>query len=291
MQGTGGDDLAEDLPDPRDPLANPLASLGDVDVSETQRYWRGRAASSPPVVYERVVDDEGFSHAVGKRKRSVAKVSLAAGPGGIQVNGRNYVDVFNRVEHRAQILRPLIVTGTLGRVDVDGTVTGGGNTGQAEALRHGIAKALQLFDPQHRPSLKKDGLLTRDSRVVESKKYGLKYAFASVCLTRKLRLRACEERPPILVTDFQFTYLPCPLPCTGKHERLRRGSSDSQHGNRRLPPPASERSATSIIVYPAFKDARCFRMSNIRTVPSADDDAKNSFPPAKHTSVTKLSWP
>lgn len=169
------DDIALTLPDPRDPFANPLAVLGDAEMSADQRYWRRRAASSPSPVYERIVDEEGRAHAVGKRKRSVAKVWLAEGDGGIQVNGKNFVDVFHRVDHRDQILRPLMVTGKIGKVVVNGTVTGGGNTGQAEALRHGIAKALQLFNPDHRPPLKKDGLLTRDSRVVESKKYGLKY--------------------------------------------------------------------------------------------------------------------
>lgn len=167
---------AVDFPDPRDPFANPLARLGDEEMSEDQRYWRQRAASSPAPVYQRCVEEDGRAYAVGRRKRSVARVWLRDGEGGITVNGRNFVDVFNRLDHRDQILRPLVVAGKVGRFTVEGLVAGGGNTGQAEALRHGIAKALQKYDPRNRPALKRDGLLTRDSRIVESKKYGRKKA-------------------------------------------------------------------------------------------------------------------
>lgn len=183
------------LPDPLNPFENPLASLGDEEMSDDQYYWRSRAASSPPVQYKRIVDHEGRSFAIGKRKRSVARVWLRKGGGGITVNGKNYVDVFPRVDQRDQILRPFLATGNMGKFAVDTTIWGGGNTGQAEALRHGIAKALQLYDPGLRPPLKKDGLLTRDSRVVESKKYGLKY----VTLSSNRGFYVCQGR--IILTD------------------------------------------------------------------------------------------
>lgn len=170
------DPVAVCFPDPSDPKQNPLAQLGPEEMSEDQRYWRQRAAESPPAVYKRCVEEDGRAYAVGRRKRSVARVWLRDGEGGITVNGKNFVDMFNRLDHRDQIVRPLVVTGKVGKFTVEGIVAGGGNTGQAEALRHGIAKALQKYDPRFRPKLKSDGLLTRDSRVVESKKYGRKKA-------------------------------------------------------------------------------------------------------------------
>jgi small subunit ribosomal protein S9 len=164
------------IPDPHDSSQHPLAVLGDDDMSDAQQYWRQRAAAMPPPLRERRVDKLGRAYATGKRKCSVACVWVTKGNGEIKVNGRNYVDIFHRVDHRDQVLRPLVISGVLGQFSVVSTVRGGGNTGQAEALRHGIAKALQLYDPEFRPPLKKDGLLTRDSRVVESKKYGRKKA-------------------------------------------------------------------------------------------------------------------
>lgn len=168
------DDL--NLPDPSNPAENPLASLSVQELTPKQKYWRERAKSTPPIVRQRVVDELGRSHAVGKRKTSVALVWLRAGEGRITVNKRNFVEVFCRADHRDQIIRPFSVTDTLGKFSVESFVKGGGETGKAEALRHGIAKALQLFDPSFRPPLKADGLLTRDSRTVESKKYGRRKA-------------------------------------------------------------------------------------------------------------------
>lgn len=167
---------ALNLPDPSNPLENPLASLSYKELSPEQRYWRKRAQSAPPVVRQRQVDEQGRAFALGKRKTSVARVWVREGDGRIRVNGLNFVDVFHRVDHREQVIRPFLVTKSIGRFSVESTVRGGGETGKAEAVRHGIAKALQLYDPALRPLLKSDGLLTRDSRVVESKKYGRKKA-------------------------------------------------------------------------------------------------------------------
>ena len=113
---------------------------------------------------------------MGRRKRSVAHIHLREGTGCITVNGLPWVDYFPRIDQRDKILRPLSLLGVVARYDVDCRVFGGGTNGQTEAVRHGIARALQVCDPHMRPTLKADGLLTRDSRVVEKKKYGRKKA-------------------------------------------------------------------------------------------------------------------
>jgi small subunit ribosomal protein S9 len=116
--------------------------------------------------------------ATGRRKTSVARVSLAPGSGQFQINGRSLEDYFPRESLRMMIQTPLQVVGVMGRYDVRASLTGGGVAGQAGALRHSIARALQKLDPGHRPALKKAGLLTRDARQVERKKYGQRGARA-----------------------------------------------------------------------------------------------------------------
>ena len=112
-------------------------------------------------------------YATGKRKTAVARVWIYPGSGEITVNGKGFDDYFDIAVARLVVNEPFEVTGTLGKIDVKATVRGGGKNGQAEALRHGIAKALQTMDPDMRPALKKAGLLTRDARAKERKKYGL----------------------------------------------------------------------------------------------------------------------
>ena len=112
-------------------------------------------------------------YATGKRKSAVARVWIWPGRGQITVNGRDLDEYFDVETARLVINQPFEITGTLGKIDVMATVKGGGKSGQSEALRHGIARALQLMDPDLRPALKKAGLLTRDARVKERKKYGL----------------------------------------------------------------------------------------------------------------------
>ncbi len=112
----------------------------------------------------------------GRRKRSIARVRLVPGNGAFTVNGRDIEDYFNYETARNDMKSPLTVTGTEGKFDVIVLVEGGGYTGQAGAVRHGIARALLLVDGEFRPALKKEGFLTRDSRMVERKKYGLKKA-------------------------------------------------------------------------------------------------------------------
>jgi small subunit ribosomal protein S9 len=116
--------------------------------------------------------------ATGRRKTSTARVLLAPGSGQFRINGRTLEDYFPRESLRMLIQSPLQLTGVMGRYDVRATLSGGGVSGQAGALRHGIARALQKLDPGHRPALKRAGLLTRDARQVERKKYGQRGARA-----------------------------------------------------------------------------------------------------------------
>jgi small subunit ribosomal protein S9 len=112
----------------------------------------------------------------GRRKRAVARVRFRPGNGQIVVNGRDVKDYFPSESHRMVLTEPLRVTSTDDVYDVDATLVGGGATGQAEALRLGISRALSQLDPELRSALKKEGFLTRDPRKKESKKYGLKKA-------------------------------------------------------------------------------------------------------------------
>jgi len=114
--------------------------------------------------------------ATGRRKESVARVRLVPGSGQITINGRDLDNYFGLETLKLIIRQPLVVTETLGRYDVIARVQGGGFSGQAGAIRHGIARALVELDPSYRTVLKKHGFLTRDSRMKERKKYGLKKA-------------------------------------------------------------------------------------------------------------------
>lgn len=111
-------------------------------------------------------------HAVGRRKRAVARVFLRPGRGRWFINGRSLDEYFPRLLLQKAVQQPFEVTGTAGRFDVKVNVTGGGLTGQADAIKLGVARALLLVDPEFRPRLRAAGLLTRDPREVERKKYG-----------------------------------------------------------------------------------------------------------------------
>ncbi|MEO5377812.1 MAG: 30S ribosomal protein S9 [Magnetococcus sp. DMHC-6] len=110
--------------------------------------------------------------ATGKRKEAIARVWIAPGTGKIIINERELNHYFARAVLRQVVVQPFDVTQTQNRFDVTVNVTGGGNSGQAGAIKHGISKALMVFDSEHRTELKKNGLVTRDARVVERKKYG-----------------------------------------------------------------------------------------------------------------------
>ena len=118
-----------------------------------------------------------YLYGTGRRKSSVARVHLfQGGTGSITINGRDIEDYFGLETLKMVVRQPLVTTDTLGKVDIVATVKGGGVTGQAGALRHGIARALLLAEGDYRPVLKKAGYLTRDPRMKERKKYGLKAA-------------------------------------------------------------------------------------------------------------------
>ena len=117
-------------------------------------------------------------YGTGRRKRSVARVFLRPGSGKILVNKRELSDFFKRDIYKIIIKEPLEITEKLESFDVFATVKGGGTTGQAGALRHGLARALVNFSEEYRTTLRKAGMLTRDAREVERKKYGLKGARA-----------------------------------------------------------------------------------------------------------------
>jgi small subunit ribosomal protein S9 len=121
----------------------------------------------------------------GRRKTSVARVRLIPGSGQVLINKRELEDYFPREDHRKMIFQPFEVTELTGKFDVLVNVSGGGISGQAGAIRHGIARALLQFNPDLRQTLKKAGLLTRDPRVKERKKYGQKGARAKFQWTKR----------------------------------------------------------------------------------------------------------
>ena len=118
-----------------------------------------------------------YLYGTGRRKSSVARVHLfPGGTGSVTVNGRDIDDYFGLETLKYTVRQPLVTTQMVGKVDITATVKGGGVTGQAGAIRHGIARALLLVDENYRPVLKEAGFLTRDPRMKERKKYGLKGA-------------------------------------------------------------------------------------------------------------------
>jgi small subunit ribosomal protein S9 len=135
-----------------------------------------RSLSSNPdvetVVREQQIDAQGRAYATGKRKNAIARVWIKPGRGSITINGRDQETYFARPVLRMMIAQPLQVADRLGQFDVIATVIGSGLSGQAGAVRHGLSKALTYYEPGLRAVLKPYGFLTRDSRVVERKKYG-----------------------------------------------------------------------------------------------------------------------
>tara|TARA_B100000886_G_scaffold159577_1_gene108776 strand:+ start:676 stop:1128 length:453 start_codon:yes stop_codon:yes gene_type:complete len=123
-----------------------------------------------------VLDAQGRSYATGKRKNAVARVWIKSGSGILLINGKVIKDYFSRPVLNMLVHQPLELTNKKMSVDTVITVSGGGLSGQAGAIRHGISKALSLLDPNLRSILKSEGLLTRDSRIVERKKYGRRKA-------------------------------------------------------------------------------------------------------------------
>ncbi|MCH8809393.1 MAG: 30S ribosomal protein S9 [Proteobacteria bacterium] len=153
-----------------------LAELGEA---------AGVAVEAEPEAPEPKRDELGRSYATGKRKDAVARVWIKPGPGKITVNGREFERYFVRPVLRMLIHQPFEAADRKDQFDVTCTVKGGGLSGQAGAVRHGISKALILYEPGLRPVLKKGGFLTRDSRVVERKKYGKRKARRSFQFSKR----------------------------------------------------------------------------------------------------------
>lgn len=134
------------------------------------------ATTTEVVKAEPVLDKHGRAYGTGRRKDAVARVWVLPGSGKVTVNGRDQEKYFARATQRLVLNQPFGVIENSGKFDVICTVKGGGLSGQAGAVRHGIARALINFNPEFRPALKREGMLTRDSRVVERKKYGRRKA-------------------------------------------------------------------------------------------------------------------
>jgi len=132
-----------------------------------------------------VRDKLGRSYATGKRKNAVARVWIRPGSGKVVVNGKTMAEYFARPVLQMILRQPFTVAGVEGQFDVMATVAGGGLSGQAGAVKHGVSKALQLYEPTLRGALKAAGFLTRDSRVVERKKYGKRKARRSFQFSKR----------------------------------------------------------------------------------------------------------
>ncbi len=171
MSATENTDTGAEKPDDQegselDRAAATLASLLPTDAVA------GTTAESSGKQAEPKLDDDGRAYATGKRKDAVARVWIKPGVGRVMVNGLDVESYFARATLRMVMNQPFDVADRKDQFDVAATVSGGGLSGQAGAVRHGISKALVNFEPGLRPVLKKAGFLTRDSRVVERKKYG-----------------------------------------------------------------------------------------------------------------------
>ena len=156
-------------------MAETLTSLSDLT--------QAAVAEAPRHVQK--LDKHGRAYATGKRKNAVARVWIKPGAGKISIDGRDVENYFARPVLRMILQQPLAIAKRVGQYDLIVTVAGGGLSGQAGAVRHGLAKALTHYEPELRSPLKKEGFLTRDSRVVERKKYGKRKARRSFQFSKR----------------------------------------------------------------------------------------------------------
>ncbi len=145
----------------------------------------GLSAAQPEIIREPKIDGQGRSYATGKRKTAVARVWIKPGKGKIIINDKDHAEYFGRPVLQMIIKQPLVAADRNGQFDVFCTVEGSGPSGQAGAVRHGIARALTFYEPGLRSLLKAGGFLTRDSRAVERKKYGRKKARRSFQFSKR----------------------------------------------------------------------------------------------------------
>ena len=153
-------------------MADQIRSFDQLGAAQAAVAATATEAQAVAAPREPVRDELGRSYATGKRKNAIARVWIKPGSGKVVVNGKEMAVYFARPVLQMILRQPFSVAGVSGQFDVMATVVGGGLSGQAGAVKHGVSKALQLYDPALRPSLKAAGFLTRDARVVERKKYG-----------------------------------------------------------------------------------------------------------------------
>jgi small subunit ribosomal protein S9 len=152
-------------------MANEPKTLADLGELKGEALGAEPGAPAAPL-HQQKLDPFGRAYATGKRKNAVARVWVKPGAGKITVNGKEFEAYFARPVLQMILKQPLVAVDRMGQFDITATVAGGGLSGQAGAVRHGLSKALTYYEPELRGVLKKGGFLTRDSRVVERKKYG-----------------------------------------------------------------------------------------------------------------------
>jgi len=162
-----------------------LDALKDAVAGAAAASASSAAATETAAPREPKRDAQGRAYATGKRKDAVARVWIKPGSGKVTVNGKDQAEYFARPVLRMILRQPFQISGVDGQFDVVATVVGGGLSGQAGAVKHGVSKALQLYDPSLRGVLKAAGFLTRDSRVVERKKYGKRKARRSFQFSKR----------------------------------------------------------------------------------------------------------
>jgi len=141
--------------------------------------------NSEPINKKNKLDFKDSKYATGRRKKSIAKVWIKKGSGNIHVNGKKMIDYFQKPNLQIAIFRPLTIVKRENEFDIRCSVRGGGLSGQAGAIIHGLARAIVLFEPELKPTLKKEKLTTRDSRAVERKKYGHRKARRSFQFSKR----------------------------------------------------------------------------------------------------------
>ena len=169
---TKEDAAVTDLKDLKAAVDTKAEDQGTEETSGDSSAEGTSSGSNAPMKREPKLDSLGRAYGTGRRKDAVARVWLKPGSGKVVVNGKDQADYFSRTTHRLILTQPFLGVNRVNKFDVMCTVKGGGLSGQACAVRHGISRALQNFDPTMRPSLKKAGMMTRDARIVERKKVG-----------------------------------------------------------------------------------------------------------------------
>ncbi|MGH1403319.1 MAG: 30S ribosomal protein S9 [Alphaproteobacteria bacterium] len=159
------------MADKKEEKITDLKDIGNA-VEQTASSDQAEAVADAPVKKEPKLDALGRAYGTGRRKDAVARVWIKPGSGKVIVNDEDQTNYFARQTHRLILNQPFLVVDRVGKFDVMCTVKGGGLSGQAGAVRHGISRALENFDPALRPALKKAGMMTRDDRIVERKKVG-----------------------------------------------------------------------------------------------------------------------